>query len=104
MVELICTLILVCVVLNLKYNEVYSFAKEGLMTPMAIGIIYFGMITMSISTSGACLNPAIGLVQSLYQKVIVNKYVGELKFKVSLQTMWIYIVAPSLGGLIAALL
>lgn len=104
MVELICTLILVCVVLNLKYNEVYSFAKEGLMTPMAIGIIYFGMITMSISTSGACLNPAIGLVQSLYQKVIVNKYVDELKFQVSLQTMWIYIVAPSLGGLIAALL
>ena len=104
MVELICSLLLVCVVLNLKYNEDYSFDKDGLMSPMAIGITYFGLITMSISTSGACLNPAIGLVQSIYQKIIADKYDEFLNFDVSLSTMWIYITAPLLGGILAGFL
>ena len=91
-----------CVVLNLKYNDDYSFDKDGLMSPMAIGITYFGLITMSISTSGACLNPAIGLVQSIYQKIIADKY--DFNFDVSLSTMWIYITAPLLGGILAGFL
>ena len=102
LVELVCSILLVCVVLNLKYNEFYSVDKDGLMNAMAIGTIYFGMIIMSISTSGACLNPAIGLVQSIYQKFVIEKY--NFDFEVSLKTMWIYIVAPLIGGVLASLL
>ena len=110
MVELVCSILLVCVVLNLKYNEFYSADKDGLMNAMAIGAIYFGMIIMSISTSGACLNPAVGLVQSIYQKFVIEKYNVKhdtdsfIDFEVSLKTMWIYIVAPLLGGVLASLL
>ena len=103
MVELICSILLVCVVLNLKYNEFYSSDKDGLMNAMAVGAIYFGMIIMSISTSGACLNPAVGLVQSIYQKFVIEKY-DQLDFDISLKMMWIYIVAPLLGGVLASLL
>lgn len=65
-VELICTIILVAVILNLKYNQAYSFSKNTLMSPISHSVVLFGMMTMTMGTSGACLNPAVGLVQSCY--------------------------------------
>jgi hypothetical protein len=47
------------------------------MSHIANAIILFGMITMSIQTSGACLNPAIGLVQSYYQYIVVEYFKSQ---------------------------
>ena len=47
------------------------------MSHIANAIVLFGMITMSIQTSGACLNPAIGLVQSYYQHIVVEHFKSQ---------------------------
>ena len=43
--------------------------------------------------SGACFNPVVGLCQTIYQSIFTPT--------LTYGTMYIYIIAPALGGLLA---
>lgn len=65
--ETVVTFIFVSVILSLKYdNLTKSHAEAGL----TIGATLFGMITVAASRTGGCLNPAVGLIQTIYQYVM----------------------------------
>lgn len=49
------------------------------------------------STTGACLNPAVGLCQSIFQYDLVKNKYGTT---ITLDSMWIYILGPALGGIL----
>jgi glycerol uptake facilitator-like aquaporin len=59
------------------------------------------MINTAGSISGGCFNPAFGLVQTIYQVIYVSAQGQEgtpyMRF------LWIYLIAPSLGGFASAM-
>jgi glycerol uptake facilitator-like aquaporin len=59
------------------------------------------MINTAGSISGGCFNPAFGLVNTIYQVVYVMAQGQEgapyARF------LWVYLVAPSLGGFASAM-
>ena len=52
--------------------------------------------------SGGCLNPALGLAQSLYMIGLDNRNGFDTGSKEA-KYMWVYIIGPFVGALIAAL-
>ena len=61
--EFIVTFIFVNVILSIKYH---NGANDLLVNALAIGLTLFGMITISGGISGGCINPAVGLVQTIF--------------------------------------
>jgi glycerol uptake facilitator-like aquaporin len=103
-VELLCTTLFVSLILSVKFHDA---AKDG---ALAVAITLFGMIHLSGPISGGCLNPAVGLVQSLLQRPLVDSTLphdeaGNLikSSNISMKSMWIYVVATTLGGVFAGL-
>jgi glycerol uptake facilitator-like aquaporin len=58
-VEVVCTFVFVNVILEVKYHHGSS---EHVINAATVGTTLFGMITLSGSISGGCVNPAVGLV------------------------------------------
>ena len=85
-------------ILTVKYTTNGS-GEHGLNAAI-IAATLLTMISYSKKVSGACLNPAVGLDQSIYQHFKTKDDKNQLK----LASMWIYIFAPSLGGILAGLL
>ena len=67
------------------------------------------MITVSAGISGGCLNPAVGIVQTLFQYFVVKKHPlsfgnhVNVNLTASTDNMWVYILAPACGGILAGL-
>jgi len=67
----------------------------------------FTMASTASGISGGCINPAWGLVQQIFQKIIIEKYYNSFnggsgqELTVSLNTCWVYVLGPFVGGFLA---
>ena len=62
------------------------------------------MIGMAGPVSGAALNPAVGIVQTVFQALVIDHDSIEVGDKrPGFGSMWIYIFGPFVGGILAAL-
>ena len=74
-----------------------EFKQAGLVGPLVIGlVIFFGATVVGPITSG-CFNPAVGIGANLTDAW--NNGGGD-----RLQWLWLYILAPLSGGVIASML
>ena len=90
MAEVVCTFIFISVIMIAKYDE---NGHDELIpnAGMIAGTLYF-MIKAAGSVSGAALNPAVGLCQTVFQHEISG---------LRLQYIWCYIAGPTIGGVLA---
>ena len=80
-------------------------SKDHCINAFIIAGALYVLIQFCSQYSGGCLNPAVGIVQQLYQfwtsTNIDSKFLKILPPKP--YAMWIYITAPSLGAICAGL-
>jgi len=88
--EMIATFIFVTVILCIKK---YSPSPDGLVNCGAIAMTLYGMIKMIGGLTGGCMNPAVAITQEIFQHMIYADMTAE--------SLWIYIMAPLMGGLLA---
>ena len=62
---------------------------------MGVGAAYFGGVLAVGLISGGCFNPAVGLAANLAYNSAHGRHMGKI---------WVYLVAPVLGGAIAGVL
>lgn len=103
--EMVFTGIFVTTILSLIYHKNLDFTA----TSIVVGMALFSNLNGAMQVSGACINPAIGLAQSIFQSFIVPKYYNTFNdtgktfaFTVGFEPMWAYILGPFAGSLLAA--
>lgn len=69
--EFLASFIFVSFVLSVKYHQPDS---SNLLKCFFVGLALYGVINMVGSVSGGCINPAVGLVQSLFQGIMERRY------------------------------
>ena len=95
-VEMWATWGLVALILTVKYHY------EGVLGPIAVALTLLGMISLSASTTGACLNPAVGISNCFFQYWMRSKFQETTANSLGV-TLWIYISAPIVGGVLAGI-
>lgn len=97
--ETVCTFLFCSFILMVvKHNG----AVEMPLNAMAIGICLYYAITMASGISGGCINPAVGLFQSLYQKM-ANTSIFPNAPETAMTYMPAYIGGPFLGGFLSGM-
>ena len=81
-----------------------SPTNDGFLSCLAVAFTLLAMICVAGSKTGACLNPAVAIAQTIfeicqYSDVIPNSVVHEGTY--FFDYMWMYIFAPILGAVIA---
>jgi len=105
-IEVICTALFVMINLLVKTRKT-SPTNDGFLGCMTVALALLVMICVSADKSGACLNPAVGLAQTIYQMMACGVHdsvcnptaPSDLMFK----WLWVYLSAPLLGGLLAGI-
>ena len=97
MSEAVATFIFISVILSVKYHN----GGTDILNALAVGGTLFGMISMIAKISGAAINPAVGIVQTIAQNIVYGD--ARVPILMSYETMWIYILGPFTGGVLAAL-
>ena len=95
-VSLAQTFILEMLLTFLLVNTIFNTAvsgKGGNLAPIAIGLTLVPLILMGGPLTGASLNPARSIGPALFSNA-----------STALSSLWIYLVAPCIGGSLAALL
>jgi glycerol uptake facilitator-like aquaporin len=98
--EIVGTFIFVSVVLSIKYKNGSAIDPLNAMTA---GGALFCALTIAAPTSGAAINPAVGIAQTVFQSVVSDAITPEGSPKMTILSMWIYIVGPLVGGLFAGI-
>ena len=97
LVEFLMTFLFVTFVLQIvKHNG----AKDVPLNALAIGIALYACVQTASGISGGCINPAVGIVQPVFQK-IMNARIYPGAPKTQLTYMGAYVGAPLLGGIFA---
>ena len=87
----------VCFVLQIvKHNG----AKETPVNGLAIGLALYAAIQIASGISGGCINPAVGLVQTVFQRLF-NGHAYPNAPPQQLMYMPIYLISPFIGGMVA---
>jgi len=105
-IEVICTALFVMMNLLVKTRKTAP-TSDGFLGPMAVALALLITICVSADKSGACLNPAVGLAQSVYQMMACGisddvcnpTQPSNLMYK----WLWVYLLAPLLGGILAGI-
>jgi glycerol uptake facilitator-like aquaporin len=97
-----CTAFFISVIMAAKY---FDGAKDLFLNGFVIGLTLFFCISICAGVSGGCLNPAVGLVQSLFQHIITGSksYKIDEVPEVPLNFLWVFVAGPASGGIIAGL-
>lgn len=114
--EVVGTAIFVSLIMSIKY---YTASNESILGAFTVGLTLYGVIMMIGSKTGGCLNPAVGIVQSVFQNILHSQYSNGPQNTASIPledlpqnsainvinkgAMLIYIFGPLLGGIIAGL-
>jgi len=80
----------------------HNGAADMPINALAIGLALFVAIRESSGISGGCINPAVGLVQSILQSVI-NKQVYPNADKTNLKYAGVYVASTLAGGFFAGI-
>jgi glycerol uptake facilitator-like aquaporin len=56
-------------------------------------VTLYGLLTEDGAVTGGCINPAVALVQTIFQHIVDPT--------LSMASMWIYLLAGIIGGLLA---
>lgn len=92
--EIICTFLFISQILMVK-NPITAPSKEGYLCCWTVGIALLTNICLCGGHTGAALNPAVGLAQCVFTSL----QTGNNYYKY----IWIYMVGPYLGGVLAGL-
>ena len=92
--EVMGTFTLCAVILSQKYN---NNAPRSL-AAFAVGLTLTCAILMIGGISGGCLNSAVGLVQTIFGNIMLKD-----ALKMSYGSLWIYMLGPITGGILAGL-
>jgi glycerol uptake facilitator-like aquaporin len=98
LVEMIATFFFVNTFMTLKSSITGN--KDLIQQAMVTSMVYFGMLIVSWSISGAYLNPAIGIVQPVFQ-FILDEASSDNANMTSWNLMWIFPVSSIAGGIFA---
>lgn len=99
LVELVMTFFFVAFVLQIvKHNGAKDMPVNGL----AIGLALYAAIQIASGISGGAINPAVGLVQTLFQRVF-NGHAYPKAEPQHVVYMPIYLLGPFIGGIFAGL-
>ena len=88
------TFVFLSVIMGVKYH---SAAKDLQLNCFMIGLTLSCNILISANTTGASLNPAVGLVLPIFSKICDKTKYDGLKY------IWVWTLGPALGGTLAAL-
>ena len=66
-----------------------------------IAFTLYGMINFSRGISGSCLNPAVGIVQSIFVYFMDQKNYDPTKNIMTMDSLWIFTFGPLVGGIVA---
>merc|ERR1712151_73086 len=95
LVEAVMTGFLVAFVLQIvKHNGAKDMPVNGL----AIGLALYCAIQVSSGITGGCINPAVGLVQTVFQRVF-NGHAYPNTEPQQVMYMPIYLISPFIGGI-----
>jgi len=99
MAEATCTFLFVSYVLMVKKH---NGSSEMVINAFGVGTILYFCITMASGISGGCINPAVGLFQTLFQKFMNTKIFPNAP-ETEITYLPVYIGGPFLGGFIAGM-
>ena len=95
--EFIATFIFINVILSIKYH---NGATDLVVNALCIGLTLLLGVFLIGGISGGSINPAVGVVQSLFQWLMVDKYPKTIdKRVITLKTFWVYVAGPATGGI-----
>lgn len=101
--EAFATFFFISVVLSIKFH---NGGPADALSCLAAGGTLFGAASTAGRITGAAINPAVGIVQTVFQSMM-NSGLEQPKIGVKqnwgMGAIYIYIVGPLLGGLLAAL-
>lgn len=84
-----------------QINKTAQSSTDGILQAAAIAFTLLAMINTAGAISGGCFNPAFGLVETVYQVLYVSSQ-GQDGL-VYFRYLWVYLIAPSLGGVASAM-
>lgn len=97
LVEFFMTFLFVTFVLQIvKHNG----AKDVPINALAIGLALYACIQTASGISGGCINPAVGVVQPIFQRMM-NRRIYPNAATTQLIYQGMYIVGPLFGGIFA---
>ena len=76
-VEMICTFIFVMINLLVKTLKT-SPTNDGFLSCLAVAFTLLAMICCSASVSGACLNPAVAIAQTIFEICVIGPSTQDL--------------------------
>ena len=97
--ETFATFVFISVVLSIKFH---NGGPADALSCLAAGLTLFGAASISAPITNAAINPAVGIVQTIYQSMMYRNIEGSNKV-FGLDAIYIYIVGPLLGGILAGL-
>lgn len=101
LLEFWCTFFFVMVILCCIHTQTQE-SKDGILHAASIAFTLLAMINTAGAISGGCFNPAFGFAQTTYQVAYASSQ-GIENASAYARYLWVYILAPTLGGLASSL-
>ena len=104
MIEMVCSLVFVMINLVFKIGKT-SPTNERFLACFAVALTLLAMICVSGPKTGACLNPAVALAQTMYEVIQFGPIIPTESFEGRLFRSYlaVYILGPLTGGVFAGL-
>ena len=92
------TFLFMFVILNIK-DKVTSPTQDGVLGALAVSLSLFAMINLSALQGGAAYNPAVALAQLTFGIAMTSSALHDSQ----IHYLWVFLLAPFVGSLMAAI-